>query len=117
MSTTLDNPATIEAMPPPNEDHPVRAVRTLTEQMAALHTDAVQAIESETEDLDSALKAANLLCKATQRLAEASTTTRTQALGKLWETQKTSLRQLAGKIGMSKSRVDQMLREHREETP
>lgn len=93
----------------PTDQDPVEVVRAALAELDRAHATAVAAVE-DAPDLDSALAAVNLLHTRLQELINAVTVLRTRIVGRVWDAQRLSLSDLADRVGISKSRAEQLIK-------
>ncbi len=92
-----------------SDSDPVAVVRAVLAELDAAHARAVAAIEG-SADLDAAFAAVNKLAAHMRRLDAADAELRTRIVGQVWHSERLSLAALADRIGVSKSRADQLIR-------
>lgn len=84
-------------------------VRAALADIEATHARAVAAIGAE-PSLDAALIAVSELAARVRKLGDADAELRTYIVGRVWEAESLSLAALADRIGVSKARADQLIR-------
>lgn len=87
----------------------MEAVRATIAEVERAHEMAVEAIE--VAEPSAALLAVNELTAAMRKLADADVVLRTQTAGRVWDAERLSLAALAERVGVSKSRAEQMIKE------
>jgi hypothetical protein len=87
---------------------PVETVRAALAELDQAHDAATTAVTA-APDLDSALAAVNELAAHMRRLSDADAELRTRIIGHVWEAERLSLAALAERVGISKSRADQLI--------
>ncbi|MQA15582.1 MAG: hypothetical protein GEV09_15875 [Pseudonocardiaceae bacterium] len=92
-----------------SESDPVAAVRSALAEMDGAYARAIGVIEEST-DLDLAFAAANDLAAHMRSLDAAAGELRVRIVGQVWHSERLSLAALADRIGVSKSRADQLIR-------
>ena len=88
---------------------PLAAVRAALIDLDAAHDRAVAAIQA-AADLDAAFTAATELEAHMRRLDASDAELRTNVVGRMWDADRLSLAALASRIGVSKTRADQLVR-------
>lgn len=86
----------------------VETVRAALAEVDQAHDAATTAVTA-APDLDSALAAVNELAAHMRRLSDADAELRTQIIGRVWDAERLSLAALAERVGISKSRADQLI--------
>ncbi len=84
-------------------------VRAALVDIDAAHGRAVAAIGAE-PNLDDALTAVSELAARVRKLSDADAELRTRIVGRVWDAESLSLAGLADRIGVSKARADQLIR-------
>jgi hypothetical protein len=84
-------------------------VRSALDDIDAAHARAVAAIGAEAS-LDAALAAVSELAARVRKLGDADAELRTRIVGRVWDAESLSLAALADRIGVSKARADQLIR-------
>lgn len=84
-------------------------VRAALADIDAAHGRAVAAIGVE-PSLDVALTAVSELASRVRKLSDADAELRTRIVGRVWDAERLSLAALADRIGVSKARADQLIR-------
>ncbi|MGH3777981.1 MAG: hypothetical protein ACRDRR_19990 [Pseudonocardiaceae bacterium] len=92
-------------------DHPdlLTVVRAVLAEIDAAHARAVVGINSE-PNLDAALAAVSELATHVRKLSDTDAELRTLIVGRVWDAESLSLAALADRIGVSKARADQLIR-------
>lgn len=83
-------------------------LRLLFAEIDAAHAKAVEAIDTE-PDLDKAFAAASELITYVGKLGEVDAELRRRIAGGIWRAENLSLAKLAQRVGVSKSRADQIV--------
>lgn len=92
----------------PDRD-PMEALRAALADLDRAHDAAVAAVEA-APDLDTELEAVNELAGHMRKLDEADAERRTRIIGRVWEAERLSLAALAERVGVSKSRAEQLIK-------
>lgn len=95
---------------------PVEVVRAALADIERTSIAAVQAIET-AEDLDAALVAVRESYDRLREITEVHLQLRTKIAGRVWDAQRLSLSALARRVGVSKSRAEQMIKDVKKEAP
>ena len=93
----------------PDDPELLAFVRAALAGIDALHVRVVEAIGAE-EDPDTALRIAGEYASHVRYLGDVASELRTRIAGQIWETEKLSLAKLADRVGVSKSRADQIVK-------
>jgi hypothetical protein len=84
------------------------ALDAALESLAAAYRGALEALDD--PDPQTALDRTGKLAAATRKMADEAAELRLQAVGRIWEAEQLSLAALADRVGISKSRADQLVR-------
>jgi hypothetical protein len=93
---------------------PVEVVRAALVDVERAHAVAVAAVTS-APDLDTALAAVNELAARVRKLSTADDELRTKVVQRVWNAERLTLTELADRVGVSKSRANQLIQSVKKE--